>query len=147
MLMMLLGGSVLAMAFAGRIGVLLQLAGSPVEVSSGKLSEHDREELNGMAPQEQACRLLEKAINHYSAAGDELARRLDGWAGKITTTPDLERLINTAYFSSDLRVRAMALELWLSRDGVRKTPEAVDQLSAEAGARDGRQYFRLSTLG
>jgi hypothetical protein len=143
-----LGGSVLALAFAAeRLGVLLQLAGAPVPASSGKVSEHDREELNGMSPQDQVCRLLEKAINHYAGAGEEIAARLDGWAGQIHSTPELEKLTNTAYFSSDLRVRAMALEIWLTRDGISKTPEAVEGLIGEAGAPDGRQYFRLSTLG
>jgi HEAT repeat protein len=41
----------------------------------------------------------------------------------------------------------MALEIWLLRDGIDKTPETVDKLIAEAGADDERTYFRLSTLG
>lgn len=93
------------------------------------------------------ARLLDKAIDHYAGAGEELARRLGGWAGRIRSTPDLERLTDTAYFSSDLRVRAAALEIWLVRDKLPKTPQAVDDLIAEAAATDERRYFRLSTLG
>jgi HEAT repeat protein len=127
--------------------VLLQLVGTAVPVSSGAISEHDLEELNGMPPEAQAARLLEKAINHYRGAPEEIAKRLDGWTGKMQPSKELESLTSTAYFSNDLRVRAMALEIWLARDNIRKTPAAVDALIGEAGARDGRQYFRLSTLG
>ena len=105
-------------ALSERLGVLLQLVGSPVAASAGALSEHDLEELNAMAPQDQAVRLLEKAINHYRGAGEEIAKRLDGWTGKMAPSKELENLTNTAYFSSDLRVRAMALEIWLARDNL-----------------------------
>jgi hypothetical protein len=128
-------------------GVLLQLSGAPVAASSSALSEHDLEDLNAMPPQDQATRLLEKAVNHYGGGGEEIARRLDGWSGKIHSTPELEQLTNTAYFSSDLRVRAAALEIWLVRDGVPKTPQAVDDLIREAAVSGERRYFRLSTLG
>ena len=147
LLVLILCASMLGWAVSGRIAVLLQLVGSPLAASAGALSEHDREELNNMAPEAQAARLLEKAINHYGGAAEEIAKRLDGWTGKMQPSKELESLTNTAYFSSDLRVRAMALEIWLARDNIRKTPEAVDQLISESGVRDGRQYFRLSTLG
>lgn len=147
--------SVLAWAFseegrrraAANLGALLQLAGAPLAASSAAISEHDRDELNGMSPQDQATRLLEKAINHYQGAGEEIARRLPGWTGNIRASPELEGLTNTAYFSSDLRVRAMALELWLARDNLEKKSETVDELIRNAGATDGRQYFRFSSLG
>lgn len=134
-------------ALSERLGVLLQLVGSPVAASAGALSEHDLEELNAMAPQDQALRLLEKAINHYRGASEEIARRLDGWTGKMAPSKELESLTSTAYFSSDLRVRALALEIWLARDDLRKTPETVERLIAEAGTPDDRQYWRLSNLG
>src|SRR5262245_37594493 len=83
------------------LAAFLQLIGPPVPASSGAISEHDLEELSGMPPQDQAARLLEKAINHYQGAGEEIAKRLDSWTGKIQSTPELERLTNTAYFSND----------------------------------------------
>jgi hypothetical protein len=149
--------SVLAWAFpqgrehvglaVSNLAAFLQLIGPPVPASSGAISEHDLEELSGMSSQDQATRLLEKAINHYQGAGEEIAKRLDSWTGKIQSTPELERLTNTAYFSNDLRVRALALEIWLVRDNIQKTPAAVEGLIRDAGSPDGRQYFRLSTLG
>lgn len=77
--------------------------------------------------------MLEKAINHYKGAGEEFANRLDSWTGKIHSTPELEKLTNTAYFSSDLRIRMLALELWLVRDNIRKSSQAVDELIRDAG--------------
>jgi hypothetical protein len=128
------------------MGLLLQLGGAPVVASSGALSEHDLESLNAMSAQDQATHLLEKAINHYRGAGDEIARRSDGWVGNIKSTPELENLTNTAYFSSDLRVRAAALEIWLARDNLRKRPETVDALIRRASVADGK-WFELSSLG
>ncbi|HET8548116.1 MAG TPA: HEAT repeat domain-containing protein [Bryobacteraceae bacterium] len=129
------------------IGTLLQLGGAPLVASSGTLSEHDLEELNAMSPQAQATRLLEKAINHYHGAGEEIAKRASEWTGQIQSTAQLETLTNTAYFSSDLRVRAAALEIWLARDNMRKTTETVEELIRRAAATTEGKWFELSTLG
>jgi len=100
-----------------------------------------------MSPQDQATRLVEKAVNRYEGAGEEIARRLESWRGKIHSTPELDRVTQTAYFSSDLRVRAAALEIWLVRDGISKNAQTVEELIREAAATDERRYFRLSMLG
>ena len=78
-------------ALSDRLGVLLQIVGSPVAASAGALSGHDLEELNAMAPQDQAARLFEKAINHYRGAGEEITKRLDGWTGKMAPSKELEK--------------------------------------------------------
>src|SRR5438105_13942612 len=155
LVLILLLSSVFALAFSdsrqfvrqAANSLALFLAGPGLPPSSGALSEHDREELNHMSPQDQATRLLEKAINQYKGAGDEFAKRLDSWTGKIQSTPELEKLTNTAYFSNDLRIRTLASELWLVRDNIRKSSQTVDELIRDAGITDERQYFRLSTLG
>ena len=90
------------------IGALLQISGPPVIASSGALSEHDRETINAMQPQEQVKFLLEKTINHYKGAAGEISERVDGWTGQIHSTPELDSMTSTAYFASDLRVRAAA---------------------------------------
>ena len=100
-----------------------------------------------MSAQDQVARLLERAINHYRGATEEIAKRVDGWTGQFHPTPELETMTNTAYFSSDLRVRAAALEIWLARDNLRKTPETVDELIGRAAATSERRYFVLSSLG
>jgi hypothetical protein len=45
---------------------------------------------------------------------------------KIHTSERLETMTNAAYFSSDLRVRAVALEIWRARDNFPKTSEHAD---------------------
>jgi hypothetical protein len=48
-----------AFASGNALGVLLQITGAPVAASNGKISEHELEEINNMAPQDQVTRLLE----------------------------------------------------------------------------------------
>jgi HEAT repeat protein len=132
---------------ASALGVLLQLSGPPVAASSAVLADHEMEEINAMTPQDQAQRLLERAINHYKGAAEEISKRVDGWTGQIHSKPELETMTNTAYFSSDLRVRAAALEIWLARDNLRKTAETVDTLIGEVASSSDPKWFRLSSLG
>ena len=144
LLLLVLGISGVGVASVAR--VLLQLHGAPVAVSSGKLSEHDMEELNSMPAQDQVERLLEKAINHYGGAAEEIAKRVDGWTGQFKSTPKLDAMTSTAYFANDLRVRAIALEIWLAQYGLHKTPETVDELIRGLASTE-RKYFVLSNLG
>jgi HEAT repeat protein len=141
-----LGGQTLQQA-ASALGVILQISGPPAVASSGALSEHDMEQINAMTPQEQVTRLLEKAINHYKGAAGEISKRVEGWTGQIHTTPELETMTNTAYFASDLRVRAAALEIWLARDNLRKNSATVDELIRGVAATSDRKWYLLSNLG
>src|SRR5258708_5967939 len=141
----LLASSAFALVWGGH--VLLQLHGPPVAASSATLSEHEMEQINAMAPQDQVTRLLERTINHYKGAADEIAKRTDGWTGKIHSTADLQTMTNTAYFSNDLRVRAAALEIWLAEYNLRKNSATVDELIRDAAAGGDRKYFLLSNLG
>ena len=120
---------------------------SPVAASSAVLSEHELEELIAMPAQDQVMRLLERTINHYSGASEEIEKRANGWIGKIQSTPELSKLSEVAYFSSDLRVRAAALEIWRIKAGFRKSSETVDQIINAAAADAERKYFFLSQLG
>ena len=127
--------------------ILLALAGPPVAASSATLSEHELEEINAMPPNNQVKRLLERTVNHYKGAAEEISKRVDGWTGLIQADKELDTMTNTAYFSSDLRVRAAALEIWLAEYGLRKTAETVDALVRDSALPDDRRYFRLSNLG
>jgi hypothetical protein len=131
----------------GRIEAFLQLKGSPVAASSAVLSEHEREEIDAMTPQDQLMRLLERTVNHYDGAGEEIEKRADSWIGKIKSSPDLTKLSDVAYFSSDLRVRAAALEVWRVEAGFMKSPETVAKLIDDTTTKPDRMYFILSHLG
>ena len=50
--------------------------------SASVLSEHEIEVLDSMSPQSQAELLLERSINHFRGANDQIAARVDGWRGK-----------------------------------------------------------------
>ncbi len=146
--------TLLATAFAlagqgviSKLEAFLQLSGRPIAASSVVLSEHELEEISTMPAQDQVMRLLERTINHYSGASEEIEKRGEAWLGQIHTTPELSKLTEVAYWSSDLRVRAAALEIWRIEAGFRKTPETVDQLINSAATSADQKYFFLSHLG
>jgi HEAT repeat protein len=112
--------------------------------SAGVLSEHHLEMLAGMEPQAQAEFLLERAINHYQGANEQIATRATRWRGKITLNKRLNGLFVTALNSDDLRVRAAAIELNLAALDLEKSSTTVDQL--EPDARSGAQGPRANAL-
>jgi HEAT repeat protein len=112
--------------------------------SASVLSEHHLEALKSMAPQQQAELLLERAINRYRGATDEIIARAPGWLGRITSTPRLESLFRMAINSDDMRVRVAAIELNVSARGLARGSETMDRL--EADARGGAQGPRANAL-
>src|SRR5207245_3876718 len=86
-----------------QIASFLSLQGKPEPASANVLSEHETEALDSMSFQNQAELLLERSINHYRGATDEIARRVDWWVGKIALDKRLDDLFATALNSDDLR--------------------------------------------
>jgi len=123
---------------------LLSLHGEPERASANVLSEHEIEVLDQMSPQSQASLLLERSINHYRGANDEIAARVDRWRGQITLDDHLNGLFVTALNSDDLRVRAAAIEIDLAARNLEKTSATVDRL--EPDARSGEQGPRANAL-
>jgi HEAT repeat protein len=127
------------------ISQLLRLEGKPEPASASVLSEHEIEELGKMNPQSQAELLLERSINHYRGANDEMVERLNGWRGKIKLdNTRLNNLFMTALNSDDLRVRAAAIEVDIAARDLEKSPATVDAL--ESAARFGEQGPRANAL-
>src|SRR6266849_10899590 len=97
-------GILLAVPFAtGRaraawaeIAHVLGLHGKPVPASPAVLSEHEIERLDRQSSQKQAELLLERAVNHYDGANDQIAARVDGWRGRLKLSSQLNSLITTA---------------------------------------------------
>ena len=112
--------------------------------SANVLSEHHTEVLDSMAPQAQAQFLLERAINGYQGANEQIVARAENWRGKITLDSRLNSLFMTALNSDDLQVRAAAIELDLAALDVSKSPTTVDSL--EPHARHGEQGPRANAL-
>jgi hypothetical protein len=126
------------------IAQLLSLKGGPEPASANVLSEHELESLDQLLPQSQAQLLLERSINHYRGANDQIEERVSGWRGKIKLDANLNSLFMTALNSDDLRVRAAAIEIDLASRDVEKDAAAVDRM--EHDARFGEQGPRANAL-
>ena len=112
--------------------------------SANVLSEHEMEALDGMSPQRQAELLLERSINHYRGANEEIAARVSGWRGTITLDERLNRLFVTAINSGDLAVRIAGVEIDIAARNLIKHPSTIDRL--ESTARTGAQGVRVNAL-
>jgi HEAT repeat protein len=112
--------------------------------SANVLSEHEIEALDGMSPQRQAELLLERSINHYRGANEEIAARVSGWRGTITLDERLNRLFVTAINSGDLAVRIAGVEIDIAARNLIKHSSTVDRL--DATARTGAQGVRVNAL-
>jgi hypothetical protein len=126
------------------IAGFLTLQGKPEPASANVLSEHETESLDGMTPQSQAELLLERSINHYAGANDEIAKRVARWRGKIQLNSRLDNLFMTAINSDDLRVRAAGVEVDIAARDLYKSVETIDRL--EPVARTGDQGPRANAL-
>src|SRR3954467_9368452 len=100
------------------IATFLSLQGAPAPASANVLSEHETELLDGMSAESQAELLLERSINHFQGANEQIAARAAGWVGKFAIEGRLNGLFTTALNSDDLRVRAAAIEVDLAARNV-----------------------------
>jgi hypothetical protein len=156
-LVAVMGGVLFALLFATggtaqaawrELSEFLSITGKPRPASPAILSDHETKGLDRWSPQAQATLLLERAINHYDGATDQIAARVDGWQGKIKLDSSLNGLFTTALNSNDLRVRAAAIEVDLAALRVTKTSASVDQLAAQAESDDQKtKVWALWTLG
>ena len=123
---------------------LLDPQGRSNPASANLLSEHEIEVLDSLSPQSQAELLLERSINHYRGANEQIGARVDSWRGTITLNTRLNNLFVTALNSDDLRVRTAAIEVDLAARNTEKTSATVDRL--EPDARFGEQGRRVNAL-
>jgi len=153
----LVAALVLAFVLAARADVLvaawqelvelITIQGDPVAASPAVISAHEVEGLEGQAPQVQAERLLERAVNHYDGATELIATRVDSWRGKIKMEGSLNGLFTTAMNANDLRVRAAGIELYLAAYDCGKTPEDLDRIMDRCDrSAEGRPHH-LWTVG
>src|SRR4029077_7718123 len=133
----LLMGTGTARAAWQEIAQLLSLHGKPEPASANVLSEHETEVLDKMTPQSQAQLLLERSINHYRGANDQIAERVHGWRGKIKLDQKMGALFKTALNSDALRVRAAAIEIDIAGRDLEKSTATIDRL--EPDGRSGEQ--------
>jgi HEAT repeats len=126
------------------IARFVSLQEAPKPASANVLSEHEIAALANMPPQSQAELLLERAINHYSGANDQIAARVESWRGHITLDGRLHNLFITAINSDDLTVRVAGIEVDIAGRNLTKDSSTVDRL--EPVARSGEQGPRANAL-
>jgi len=123
---------------------LIGLQDPRTPASANVLSEHEIEVLDTMSPQGQAELLLERSINHYRGANEQIAARVDRWAGHLTLEGRLHHLFTTAINSDDLTVRIAGIEVDIAGRNIQKSSAAVDRL--EPIARTGEQGPRVNAM-
>ncbi|HTK29002.1 MAG TPA: HEAT repeat domain-containing protein [Vicinamibacterales bacterium] len=137
-------------AGAGSLGAweplarVIGLTEPPAPASANVLSEHEIEALDGMPAQSQAELLLERSINHYRGANEQIAARVGRWREQITLEGRLHELFTTAINSDDLTVRAAGIEIDIVGRHLAKDAATVERL--EPAARWGEQGPRANAL-
>lgn len=123
---------------------MLGLGQPGTPASANVLSEHEIEALDGMPPQGQATLLLERSINHYRGANEQIAARVRAWRGQITLDDRLNQLFLTAINSDDIQVRIAGIEVDIAARNLVKEASTVDRL--EVTARTGGQGPRANAM-
>ena len=126
------------------IARFISLEDPPSPASANVLSEHEATVLDDASPQSQAELLLERSINHYRGANEQIAARVGRWRGKIELNERLHNLFTTAINSDDLTVRVAGIEVDIAARDLVKDSSTVDRL--EAVARSGQQGPRVNAL-
>jgi HEAT repeat protein len=137
-----IGSVLLAVACAATL--VASVAAQARRSSASVLSEHEIEALDSMSAQSQAELLIERSINHFRGANEQIAARVDRWRGRIELNARLNNLFVTAINSDDLVVRTAALEVDLAARNLEKNRATVDRL--EPDARSGAQGPRANAL-
>ena len=126
----------------------LQLPQSePQSASPSKLSDHEIEEIANLPAQQQAERLLERAVNHYDGALELIGKSVDKWFGQLEIQGQLASLLTTALNSNDLHVRAVALEIELAGYNLPKRAESADNLIERIRREPSARPWALWMLG
>ena len=125
----------------------IELGGEPVLASFPVISDHEIEELKLAPSQEQAERLLERAVNGYRGAAELIESQLDSWHGEIKMDERLDALFRVAIDSSNLRVRAAAIEIYLAAHKVEKTSEQVEYFKGVIRENPNEGSWYLWVLG
>jgi HEAT repeat protein len=119
----------------------------PQSASPAKLSDHEIEEIAAMPVQQQAERLLERAINHYDGALELIGKSVDNWYGQLELQGQLSSLLTTALNSNDLQVRGVALEIELAGYNLPKRSESAEHLIERIHNEPAARPWALWMLG
>ena len=105
------------------------------------------EEISRLAPQQQAERLLELAIQQPDPSLSLIHRNLTSWRGHLQDSDRLFHLVLEALNSNDPRVRVAAVEIDLAANNLMKAPESVEKLQRQIQSSSDERYMALWRLG
>jgi HEAT repeats len=118
-----------------------------VPASSPSAADADVEAINHLAPQQQAERLLELAIQHPDQSVSLIHKNLDSWRGHLEDTDRLFHLVLAALDSKDPRVRVAAVEIDLAANNLVKSPQGLAKLLNQIHNDPEGRYLALWRLG
>jgi HEAT repeat protein len=129
----------LASAFARQAAV--------VPASSPRVADADVEAIGRLAPQQQAERLLELAVQRPEQSLSLIHKNLDSWRGHLEDTDRLFHLVLAALDSSNPRVRVAAVEIDLLANNLMKSPQSLTKLLNQIHNDPEGRYLALWRLG
>lgn len=124
-----------------------QAASELVSTTQPPAKAIDTEEILRLAPQQQAERLLELAIQQPDASLSLIRRNLTSWRGHLEDSDRLFHLVMEALNSNDPRVRVAAVEIDLAANNLEKAPESVEKLQRQVQSGSEERYMALWRLG
>jgi hypothetical protein len=118
-----------------------------VPASSPRAADADVEAISHLAPQQQAERLLELAIQRPDQSLGLIHKNLDSWRGHLEDTDRLFHLVLAALDSNDPRVRVAAVEIDLAANNLMKSPQSLAKLLNQIHNDPEGRYLALWRLG
>jgi len=118
-----------------------------VPASNSGANNTDVETISHLAPQQQAERLLELAIQRPDQFLGLIHKNLDSWRGHLKDTDQLFHLVLAALDSNDPRVRVAAVEIDLVANNLMKSPQSLAKLLNQIHNDPDSRYLALWRLG
>jgi len=118
-----------------------------VPASNPRANNTDIEAISHLAPQQQAERLLELAIDRPDQSLGLIHMNLDSWRGHLEETDQLFHLVLAALNSDDPRVRVAAMDIDLVANDLRKSPQSLARLLNQIHNDPDGRYLALWRLG
>jgi hypothetical protein len=118
-----------------------------VPASNPRATNADIEAISHLAPQQQAERLLELAVQRPDQSLGLIHKNLDSWRGHVEDTDQLFHLVLAALDSNDPRVRVAAVEIDLVANNLMKSPQSLAKLVNQIHNDPEGRYLALWRLG
>src|SRR2546430_16784286 len=118
-----------------------------VPASTPGVMNADLEAISHLAPQQQAERLLELAVQRPDQSLGLILKNLASWRGHLADTDRLFHLVLAALDSQDPRVRVAAVEIDLAANNLMKSPQGLAKLLNQIHNDPDARYLALWRLG